>query len=361
MTDDAAIGITGDLGNGRRYQQLSLLGPYERRIVEAQRSDACEKTAIDLYKRMCGDEKPVRRYQTTVPPFLKWPIWPLRPARGKHAPTTFSQLRALLDSSEECLEVISEQSPSYTYRFRQKPYIHLKVTYSNGEVGPEDRRVLVALSHHARRHAEGRHDLTDFEIPLDEFLKLLGQKPDNRLRRIVSLALWGLSGTFVSTLEGDPLVQHRSWTTESFSLLPRVKLIPLTRKRTLLRYTIHKHARDMLVGPDDSTTTFDLLRSLALRRQPCAESLYLLLYDCAQWIDDDHIDIRLTALSQFLGLKIIPNRLDLMRRTVERACKTVQPVAGFLADYEWFGCGPSTFCRYYLADDRTIRRHSLTF
>ena len=356
------------MGNAQGIQQLDFMNTFERSVVERQISEAKEANAIARFHAQDTHRALKERFQSTIPPFVKWPIWFTRPCR-EAAPTTFAQLARRLGATTtiDGACVSRESVTAITYRLSDMPYTQLKVSFTNGELGTDDRRVLVALSHQASsgtRDAKSKLTICDeYSIYHDELAELVGEQPPRAWKRI-SLALWCLSGAYIQLLEGDPLVRMKGWSLNSFSLLPTVRITPQGR-RYLITYTLHPDAHNML--QDDARTTFDMLRSLATRRRPAVESLYLLVFDVAQFTKGDYVEFSAASLHQRLGFcryeshkaQQETDEWPSTNRTLKRIAEETESIAGFVTGFERTGTGPQAKYRFYLARGEARRIHTL--
>jgi hypothetical protein len=347
------------------FQQLDLMSSFERVVAERRLSHAKEKNAQRLFdaQESMQDQTLKQRFQSTVPPFLKWPIWLTRPHRGR-APTTFAELSKRLGTTTASADAAPsrQQVTAITYRLSDRPYVQLKVTFTNGELGADDRRILVALSHRASVIAAGATS-DEYAIFHDELAELVGDPSPGAWKRI-SLALWCLSGTYIQLLDGDPLVRTKGWSLNSFSLLPAVQVIPQGR-RHLIRYALHPHAHEMLKS--STCTSFDVLRSLATRRRPAVESLYLLVFDVAQYTAEDHVDFSAASLHQRLGFCTYQPRATSAKtglswpginRTLKSIAEETEAIAGFITGFERAGSGARAAYRFHLARGEARRIHT---
>lgn len=353
------------------FQQLALMSTFERSVAERQLSDAKEESARELLETQesLSHHALKKRFQITVPPFMKWPIWLTRPHRAA-APTTLAELARRLGKhrAECCVNVQRQQVTAITYRLSDRPYAQLKVSFTNGELGADDRRTLVALCHHASVVADGDGSQSIagdmYSIHHDELAESIGESSPSAWKQI-SLALWCLSGTYIQLLEGDPLVRNKGWSLNSFSLLPSVRVFPEGR-RYLIQYTIHPHAHEMLRS--NMRTSFDVLRSIVTRKRPAVENLYLLVFDVAQFAPEDYVDFTAASLHQRLGLcSYRPRSGDReaavnwpnVNRTLKSIAEETESIAGFVTGFERIGSGPRAVYRFHLARGEARRVHTI--
>ncbi|MGC1953033.1 MAG: hypothetical protein WA970_10780 [Gammaproteobacteria bacterium] len=327
--------------------------PHFARLADLTRSRQCEKhvqqdlAGTNQAEIICLGE----RLQKTLPPFMKWPIWRARPNRIHKEPGSLTQLRAGLLLQRQ--QVLKE-----TFALTSLPRIALSVTYANGELSTADRRNLIALTHHAH---VGARDEYGWTVKPRRLAELVGARYGECFRRDVAASLWRMAGAGLQLSRGDPLAT--AWGVASFYLLPLVTTERRGREQVII-YDLPDPAKELL--RQGQLVTEDMQRLLALR-SPTAETLYVLLYDLAQWQQKSYrqtATYQLEDLATRLGLSLVLTAAKgrtythwaKLHRQIERACERVARYAGFLRDWEFIGRGTDA-CVTFFFTDRNTRRH----
>ncbi len=181
-----------------------------------------------------------------------------------------------------------------TFNLTTLPRVVAEVTYLNGELGPQDRRVLCALSQHA---VDNLSHENGYSIRAKVLADLVGLSLKNSKNyQDLPRCLWRLSRTLVHLNRRDELAQ--SWGTEGFLLLPHLEVCKAGREWEI-NYDFPEPAKRLL--RNNALCTVDIHRLRALNSPP-AESLYCLLYDVAQWSHLTCITYSIPDLTERLGL-----------------------------------------------------------
>lgn len=332
------------LGSGERAKQLEAMPDFTARVLDIQRSRDCE-SLVQSNVVFMGERLP-----KMLPPFIKWPIWKARPQRLDTEPTSLQQLK-------NGIALKSRAVPSETYSLGTQPRISLTATYIRGELGSLDRKHVIGLIHHAAK-AGADNEADTYRITSSRLAELIGAKHGDRFRERLAASLWRMGGVSIQLAESDPLAN--SWTSIGFALLPLVRVEKHGRE-THIVYDLPAQAKQFI--QQGKLATVDMMRLEALA-SPCAESLYLLLYDLGQFYYGKSIVYRIEDLAQRLGIKVNKHAVQsafydnwsMVRCSIDDACERVAKYAGFLRDWSVEGRGMETTYTFFYAD-RSCRLH----
>lgn len=332
---------TNDLakpGTGERARQFGDLPEFAAKALDVRRSEACEaQLQAEVVYSGC-------RFSQMVPPFLKWPIWQARPQRPRREPKSLLQL-------DKGLTVESRQVRQETYSLGTLPRVGLTIAYLCGELGALDRRHLIGLVNHAKAVGPD-DDRGRYRSTAAALAKVLDTGFNNPFRERLASSLWRMSGTPIRLTEGDPLAKR--WTSRSFHLLPSVEVERRGREQHIL-YTLPDDAVRFIESGKLVTVDMQALRGMD---SAAAESLYLLLYDLAQWYNGKSVLFAVADLAVRLGLRVYEaagrakkyDDWSKVRRYINGACERVWKYGGFLRDWTVEGRGAQTVYGFHFAD-----------
>lgn len=337
-------------GTGLRAKQLSMFEPSIARVFQRLHSEECEERV-----QAAGINSGIRLAKG-IPPYLKWAIWRARPKRPKDAPRSYDDLKKRLGMQGG---ICSYSVPVRSFNLMNIPRMIGQATYICGEVGMNDRRVVVTMTEVASERGR-QSDRGNFVIRSPEILDRLGvSKTSNKAREEIPATLWRLGGTAIRLATGDPL--SGSWGTRSFFLLPMVDVIKDGRQY-IVEYDFPAPASALI--DQGKLCTVDLHRARVMT-SPAAESLYFLLYDIAQWSNKTSMEYSVVELAERVGISVqtySKGSKDYARwkrivGTLQRASDEVYRLAQFLVDYDVRGFGASASFVFYFTDGPFRKGH----